>query len=160
MYVPLAISFPELEEMRSYGLIDEVWRDPSRDFTPLEQYGTLNQLVTAYFYLAGIDKWQNVATPGYHDSLSPVTVDDATVQRALVACTQVRINGFFADMTGTNGVAFAGIPAHGGSGDTQNTPIGANHIFGDGSGGWVPWSDDYRRLHTWQLGGNRDLFWY
>ena len=78
----------------------------------------------------------------------------------MVACTSVRINGFFADVSGANGVAFEGIPSHGGSGDAQNSPLGANHIFGDGSGGWIPWSDGYRMLHTWSTGGSRDLFSY
>ena len=159
VYVPLAISYPELEEMRSYGLTDEIWTDPGRQFTPIEQ-DSFQQIVTAYFYLAGIDKWQNTVAPGYHDSLSPVVIDDATVERAMVACTSVRINGYFADVSGSNGVAFEGIPSHGGSGNAQNTPLGANHIFGDGSGGWIPWSDDYRKLHSWSTTGARDVFWY
>ncbi|MBX2850647.1 MAG: type II secretion system GspH family protein [Phycisphaeraceae bacterium] len=159
VYVPLAISYPELEEMRSYGLIDELWTDPGRDFTPIEQ-DSFQQLVTGYFYLAGVDKWRNVVAPNYHDSLSPVTVDDATVGRAMVACTNVRIGGTFGDATGSNGVAFEGIPSHGGSGDAENSPLGTNHVFGDGSGSWIPWSDDYRKLHTWSTDGTRDLFWY
>jgi prepilin-type N-terminal cleavage/methylation domain-containing protein len=159
VYVPLAISYPELDEMRSYGLTNEVWTDPGREFTPVEQ-GSFQQIVTAYLYLAGIDKWRNVVPPNYHDSLSPVTVDDATSERAMVACTSVRINGVFGDVTGANGVAFEGIPAHGGSNDAANTPIGANHIFGDGSGGWIAWSNDYRKLHSWDTSGRRDVFWF
>jgi len=156
IYVPLAISFPELDEMRSYGLIDDVWRDPGRDFEPLIQNG-LQQLVTAYLYLAGVDKWNNVT--GYHDSLSPVMIDDATSERAMVACTQVRINGVFGG-TAFNNEAFVGVPSHGGTGDTQNTPLGGNHVYGDGSGQWVQWSDEWRRLHTWNTSGARDLFWF
>ena len=159
VYVPLAISYPELDEMRSYGLTNELWRDPGRAFTPIKQ-DSYKQLVTAYLYLAGIDKWQNTVDPFYHDSLSPVTLNDAVVSRAMVACTSVRINGYFADVTGNNGAAFEGIPAHGGSGDTQNTPEGANHIFGDGSGSWIPWSNEYRKFHSWNTSGARDLFWY
>ena len=158
-YVPLAINFAELEQMRGYGLTDELWTDPGRAFTPVEQ-ASFQQLVTAYFYLAGVDIWRNVVAPGGVESLSPVTVDDATSQRAMVACTSVRISGIFGDTTGSNGEAFEGIPAHGGSDDAQNSPIGANHVFGDGSGGWVKWSDDYRKLHSWSTDGSRDLFWF
>lgn len=156
MYVPLAISFPELDEMRSYGLTDEVWKDPGRDFEPLIQNG-LKQLVTAYLYLGGVDKWNNLT--GYNDSLSPVTVDDATSERAMVACTQVRIGGVFGGVA-FNADAFEGVPSHGGSGDAQNSPFGGNHVFGDGSGEWVAWSNEWRRLHTWNTSGARDLFWF
>lgn len=158
-HVPIAISIPELEQMRNYGLIDEVWQDPGRDFKPFIQTPTYDQLVVAYFYLAGVDPWKNVvsiAGSNIHESLSPTTLDNATVERAMVACTSVRINGIFGD----NGLFFKDVPAHGSADDAQNTPLGANHVFGDGSGQWVPWSDDYRKLHSWDTSGNRDLFWF
>ena len=157
-HVPMAISIPEVEEMRSYGLIDAVWEDPGRNFKPFIQDPVNGQLVMAYLYLAGIDPWKNVVSingSNIHESLSVTTLDNAIVDRAMVACTSIRISGFFGD----NSVLFEGIPAHGSSGDAQNTPVGANHVFGDGSGQWVPWSDEYRKLHSWDISGRRDLFW-
>ena len=160
-HVPNGITITDLEQMRSYGLIDAVWDDPGRDFEPFLNQPAYDALSTAYLYLAGIDRWYNVVVSGHdHESVGPVTIDDATRGRAMVACTSIRINGFFADVTGTNGVAFEGIPAHGGSNDAENSPLGANHVLGDGSGEWVPWSDDYRKLHSWDISGRRDLFWY
>ncbi|MGB0766748.1 MAG: type II secretion system protein [Phycisphaeraceae bacterium] len=158
-HVPMAISIPDLQEMRSYGLIDDVWQDPGRDFIPYIQNPVNGQLVMAYLYLAGVDPWQNkFAIDGsrIHESLSPTTLDNATVARAMVTCSTVRVGGSFV----SNNAFFVGNPSHGSSGDAQDSPRGANHVFGDGSGQWIPWSDEYRALHSWDITGNRDLFWF
>lgn len=159
VYVPLAITNePELKQFRSYGLFDEAWADPGRDFKPLDQTGTINQLVIAFNYYGGMKKWNNVT--GYYDSASPKTVDDTNNQQAMISCTQVRINGVFGNSNGANAVAFEGIPSHGALNDDARTPTGANHVYGDGSGFWVPWSDEWRKIHTWNTSGARDLFWF
>ncbi len=155
-HVPLAIDYAQLDQMRDYGLTDDVWTDPGRDFTPIDEGGA-QQLVTAYLYLAGVSPWRNTANGGNGESYSPTTIDDATSERAMVSCTSIRINGVFGDSS----ARYTGVPAHGSNGDAQNTPLGANHVFGDGSGSWVPWSDDYRKLHSWDPNsGARDLFWF
>lgn len=109
-------------------------------------------------YFGGIDKWNNEV--GYGDSLSPVSLGDSTAQQAMVACTQIRISGTFGGTAGHNGVAYEDIPAHGSDGSSDNAPLGGNHVYGDGSGSWVTWNTEWRKLHTWRTGGSRDLFWY
>lgn len=43
----------------------------------------------------------------------------------------------------------AGSPAHGLNGSGANAePKGGNHVYGDGSGGWVNF-DLMRELHSW-----------
>jgi prepilin-type N-terminal cleavage/methylation domain-containing protein len=159
VYVPLAITNePELVLFRAYGLFDEAWADPGRDFQPLDQTGSISQLVIAFNYYGGMKKWNNVL--GYFDSASPTTVDDTNNRQAMVSCTQVRINGIFGNPSGFNSPAFEGIPSHGAKNDVTRTPTGANHVYGDGSGFWIPWSSDWKKLHTWNTSGARDLFWF
>jgi len=41
-----------------------------------------------------------------------------------------------------------------------NTPLGGNHVYGDGSGQWINWDPtEWRRLHSWIAVDTRDLFW-
>ena len=160
IYAPIALLFPERDILLDYGMIEEAWTDPGRDFVPFEQpTATPPQLVIAYAYLGGVTKWRNVVR--YGDSLSPVTLDDATSERALVVDTQIRSAGnIFGNTNVTNGVVIAGAPAHGHRGDAGRTPLGGNHVYGDGSGQWINWNTtDWRRLHTWPPYGFRDLFW-
>lgn len=157
LYVPIAFNRSDFETIRNYGFNDDVVTDPGREFKAFEDGG---QFVTAYFYLAGMEQWVNKVAPSRHDSLSVVTLDDATSRRAMVACTSIRIQGVFGGFSPFKPELYVGIPAHGGSGDAQNTPVGTNHVFGDGSGAWIPWSDGYRQFHTWNRDGTRDLFWF
>ena len=162
-YAPIAINFNERDILLDYGMTTEAWSDPGRDFEPFEQpTASPPQLVIAYAFLGGVNKWRNAVAPTVRvDSLSPVTLDDSTSERALVVDAQVRtLGGIFGNTNVGNGVVLAGSPAHGHQGDNARTPLGGNHVYGDGSGQWVPWSDEWRRLHSWIAVGTRDLFWF
>jgi prepilin-type N-terminal cleavage/methylation domain-containing protein len=153
IYAPIAINFTERDILLNYGMTEAAWSDPGRDFVPFEQpTASPPQLVIAYAYLGGITKWRNVVR--YGDSLSPVTLDDATSRRALVIDAQIRSkDNLFGNTNAPNGVVLAGAPAHG-------HQEGGNHIYGDGSGQWIKWNTtDWRRLHNWMGAGLRDLFW-
>ena len=162
-YAPIAINFTERDVLLDYGMTDAAWSDPGRDFEPFEQpTASPPQLVIAYAFLGGVDKWRNAVNPGaLVDSRSPVSLDDSTSERALVVDAQVRtLGGIFGNTNVGNGVVLAGSPAHGVQNDSTRTPLGGNHVYGDGSGQWIPWSDEWRRLHSWIAVGTRDLFWF
>jgi prepilin-type N-terminal cleavage/methylation domain-containing protein len=157
-WIPNALKYPERDILYDYNLDEKVWKDPGRDFDPIDQ-PQFNQLVLAYLYLGGVNKWNNIVT--YDDSLSPVTLDDSTSGKALMTESTIRINGSFGDVNGFNGVAYEGIPGHGHEDDGVGTPLGGNHVYADGSGTWIKWNNDWRRLHSWSpRSGQRDLFWY
>jgi len=155
-YAPVAINFPERDILIDYGLTEEALTDPGRDFVPYESPAN-NMIVHAYGFLGGIDLWRNASTGGsYVESLSPVSIDDSTSERALVVDAQVKS---FGDFDNDNNPVLRGTPAHGHQGDAIQTPQGGNHVYGDGSGQWINWSDDWRRLHSWINVNVRDLYW-
>ena len=157
-WIPNALKYPERDILYDYSLDATVWRDPGRDFEPIDQ-PQFNQLVLAYLYLGGVNMWNNVVK--YDKSYSPVTLDDSGSGKCLITETSIRINGSFGDVNGFNGEAYAGIPGHGNETDGIGTPLGGNHVYADGSGAWVAWSNDWRRLHSWSpKSGLRDLFWF
>lgn len=156
--VPIALEFEQWNILEDYGLHAKTWQDPGREFEPIVQPSIKSQLVSAYFYLGGIDEWVNYA--GTFEALSPMNLDDMRSDWTLVADAQIRINGFFGNTNTYNGPAYEGMPSHGSSNDAERSPFGGNHVFADGSGRWVQWSDDWRMLHSWGLDGSRDLFWF
>ena len=157
-YTPVAINIQDRDRWLSYGMSDVALTDPGRDFTPYELTISGGLLVHAYGYLGGMDGWFNAATGGVRDLDAPSIekLDDATSQRALVVDVQATSAGLFGN---TITPVLAGAPAHGNQNDAARTPLGGNHIYGDGSGQWVQWSDDWRRLHSWIAVGTRDLYW-
>ena len=155
-YAPVAINFPERDILIDYGLTEEALTDPGRDFVPYESPAN-NMIVHAYAYLGGIDLWRNASTGGaYVESLSPISIDDSFSERALVVDAQVKS---FGDFDNDNNPVLKGSPAHGHQDDAIRTPQGGNHVYGDGSGQWINWSNDWRRLHSWINVGVRDLYW-
>ena len=164
-YAPLSITInprpgeASLSAFRSYGMSDEALSDPGRDF---ELYETgFDELAIAYFYLGGIDGWHNhVGDFAFPESRSPVSLDTATSEQAMVACSQMRNSGVFGNTAGVNPLYHIDVPSHGSQGDAANTPIGGNHVYGDGSGAWVNWSDEWRMFHTFRTNGRHDLFWF
>ena len=163
-YVPKAINSTEYDILKTYGLHDEAMSDPARSFEPfIADYNTGDPLLHAYAYFGGVNWWRNVAGSFQHpESRSPVTLDDSTSEIAIVADCTMRVSGVFGNPDLAVGTEhwLVDIPAHGHAGDAQRTPLGGNHVFADGSGTWVPWSGEWRRLHSWNTNGTRDLFWF
>ncbi|MEO0476084.1 MAG: prepilin-type N-terminal cleavage/methylation domain-containing protein [Planctomycetota bacterium] len=158
-YTPVAINIQDRDKWLSYGMSDEALTDPGRDFTPYELTASGGLVVHAYGYLGGMDGWFNAATGGVRDLDAPSieTIDDATSERALVVDVQASSAGIFGN---TVTAVLEGAPAHGNQDDTARTPLGGNHVYGDGSGTWVNWDPaEWRRLHSWIAVGTRDLFW-
>lgn len=159
---------PGGKEFADYGYPFKIWGDPGRDdfkpfydqLAPGGTYGAFTNIVHGYQYFGGITHWQNV--PGYTSlaikGLSPVTLDDMSSDKTLVADMAYKDNGGGSPWgvltTAQSQQAWAGSPAHGLNG---TEPKGGNHVFGDSSGRWVPFKD-MRRLHSWA--SSRALWYY
>lgn len=167
---------PGGREFAQYGYPFEIWGDPGRDdFRPFADFVSGGQMyfdglppeslltnqshiVHGYQYFGGITHWLAVSgNPGSWEGLSPVTLDDMTSDKTLVADVAYRHPGSSwggwetaDDRTETS---FKGSPAHGLAG---GEPRGGNHVYADGSGEWVDFSE-MRNLHSWS--GGRP-FWY
>ncbi|MFK7789296.1 MAG: prepilin-type N-terminal cleavage/methylation domain-containing protein [Phycisphaeraceae bacterium] len=164
---------PGGREFADYGYPFEVWGDPGRDdFKPFADFTRSGQyfdglppeseltnqshLVHGYQYFGGITHWLAVSgNPGSFKGLSPVTLDDMTSEKTLVADVAYKRNGLdWGTLDPTRDEpAFLGSPAHGLAGQV---PKGGNHVYADGSGEWVDFSL-MRNLHSWS--GARP-FWY
>ena len=147
---------PGAEEFADYGFPLELWGDPGRvGFTPYRNPTGNDVTYHGYQYFMGIEIWKNVV--GTVDNsvaltdLSPVVIDDLRSDQTSVACFTYK------DGSSPWGVVAAdwqtGSPAHGLNGDE---PKGANHVVGDGSGGWVDFSR-MRNLHSWS---SSRIFYY
>jgi len=167
---------PGGKEFDDYGYAFEIWGDPGRDdfkpffnqtrdginyfdsFPPDSVLGGFTNIVHGYQYFGGITHWLAVpGNPGAHEGLSPVTLDDMTSEKTLVADVAYKHPGRdWGDLEGLGELteaAFAGSPAHG---IASGLPKGGNHVYADGSGEWVDFSL-MRNLHSWS--GGRP-FWY
>jgi prepilin-type N-terminal cleavage/methylation domain-containing protein len=164
---------PGGREFADYGYPFEIWGDPGRDdFRPFADFTRsgryfdglppeselINQshLVHGYQYFGGITHWLAVqGNPGSWEGLSPVTLDDMTSDKTLVADVAYKNGGRPWGQLDPNRdePAFLGSPAHG---LQAGEPKGGNHVYADGSGEWVDFSE-MRNLHSWS--GGRP-FWY
>ena len=159
-YQSLAGAFtPGAVEFEDYGFPLLLMGDPGRDdFEPFVQFpNTVNASAHhGYQYFGGITIWKNMpGTPSSIEGLSPIVLDDMTSEKTLVACLTITANGMsWPDMLANTDPQFAGSPAHGMNGDE---PKGGNHVYGDGSGEWVNFSE-FLPLHTW--GSTREAWYY
>jgi prepilin-type N-terminal cleavage/methylation domain-containing protein len=164
-------------EFADYGYPFEIWGDPGRDgFRPVMHQvnngvgysydfdeglarGFAN-VAHGYQYFGGMEYWRNVpgSTPsdpqGRLFGLSPITLDDMTSEKTLVADVAFKDGNLpWGTIQGNpDEILWAGSPAHGLNG---NEPKGGNHVYADGSGGWVQFNQ-MRELHSWSGARN----WY
>ena len=152
------------EEFANYGYPVELWGDPGRDdFQPFYSnpppYNKFTNVIHGYQYFAGMEYWSNVpGTSGRLRGLSPVSLDDMTSEKTMIADMLFK-NGSsdWGDTTGMSAgqiKAWQGSPAHGLNGDV---PKGGNHVMADGSGQWVPFSET-RELQS--HGGSRNFYYF
>ncbi|MEM6505233.1 MAG: prepilin-type N-terminal cleavage/methylation domain-containing protein [Planctomycetota bacterium] len=140
-----------------YGFPIEFFQDPGREFVP---YADMNSFVIGYQYFGGIKRWNAVpGAAGQLEGLSPVTVDDMTSDKTMVACSTMKERPWLAwgQITGPgarDGGMYVGAPSHGLN--SAGEPNGGNHVFGDGSGRWVQFNEMFQ-LQSWS--GSRPN-WY
>ena len=111
-----------------------------------------------YQYFAGMEFWRNVpGTSGMIEGLSPITLDDMTSDKTLIADVTFKDGGLpWGEISGSpDDILWAGSPAHGTTND--DLPKGGNHVYADGSGFWVPFSE-MRELHSWS--GARNWYYF
>lgn len=151
-----------VEDFENHGFPVEYFQDPGREFTP---YADMNSFIIGYQYFGGIKRWNSLpGTPNSIDGLSPVTLDDMSSDKTMVACSTMKERSWMdwgetSDPTNPRGgKMFVGAPSHGMTNDGANRePLGGNHVFADGSGWWVEF-EDMLELHSWA--GSRDNYYF
>ncbi len=162
----------------AYGYPFEIWGDPGRDgFRPvMHQVATgtgwtydfdegvirgFSNVAHGYQYFGGVEFWRNVpGTSGIIEGLSPITLEDMTSDKTLIADVAFKDGGL--DWGVIQGdpdeILWKGSPAHGTTGEGSGArPKGGNHVFADGSGRWVDFSE-MRELHSWS--GARNWYYF
>ena len=171
---------PGAIEFGKYGYPFEIWGDPGRDdFRPVMHQITgggntgvsyvldesliagFTNVAHGYQYFAGMEFWRNVpGVSGTIEGLSPITLDDMTSDQTLVADVTYKDGNLpWGEIQGMpDEVLWAGSPAHGTEGEgTGALPKGGNHVYADGSGEWVDFSE-MRELHSWS--GARNWYYF
>jgi len=160
-FVQTAIGTDTWEEFKEYGLNAKTLEDPAWDWRvrPDPRSG-IDSFSIAYQYYGGINPWQIEPAGGTLDNTyAPTNMVNATSRRALVSDYTIADNGSF---DGIMGVDQPDTPPHGMDeryDHLQKEPDGANHVFGDGHGEWIQFSE-MMRLHTWSLNGSRQAYYY
>jgi len=156
-------------EFAEYGYPFELWGDPGREgFLPViggelpgvypDPMPSNKRITHGYQYFGGMEYWQNI--PGFPASkkfygLSPMTLDDMTSDKTMVACMLYQEQGqAWGQGQALTSQTWIGSPSHG---LDKDTPRGANHVFADGSGSWIPFIET-RELHSHTA--NSNLFFY
>lgn len=157
-YVQFAFNRTEFERLEDYGHSVELMTCPDRGFEPYFVTATpQDAFIHAYQYLGGIGadlgQWTNTGI-GTTESRSPVTMEEMTSERALVADVMMRFQGGW---NSNSNAALVDTPAHGANGKGNNAPKGGNHSFADGSGSWINYEDTYH-LHTWS--SDYEAYWF
>ena len=132
---------PGAVEFADYGYPIELFGDPGRDgFKPIAN--VFSSTVHGYQYFAGFEKWTNLpGTPNEIRGLSPITLDDMRSDQTVIADMTMKLKTSPNWFVETSDAAYIGNPAHGLSGTGANAkPHGGNHVYGDGSGEWVDFS--------------------
>jgi prepilin-type N-terminal cleavage/methylation domain-containing protein len=155
-YVQIAINSPEASIAKQIGLnvqsnhTSTIWNCPTRPPNYPVFEPSFDQWVIGYQYFGGVSQWKNdlgYINPGY----SPVKTSNAQPHWTLGADAVMR-NGVAGAWgvwpAGRDSDLFVGIPPHRGK---SGAPVGANHVFIDGSGRWVRARDLYR-FHSWSPG--------
>ncbi len=158
-YVQFAFNETEFERLEEYGHSVELMTCPGRSFVPYPVTATPeNAFIHAYQYLGGIGadlgQWINTGI-GTTESRSPITLEDMTSERALVADVMMRFQGQW--IAPASNEALIDAPAHGTNGKGNNAPDGGNHSFADGSGSWINYEDTYH-LHSWSP--DYEAYWF
>ncbi len=174
-YVTVAFDEREWEMFENAGHAVELMACPGREYEVKATSPTVNNIVHAYQYFGGVGRETDTGerngkghwygTPaGKVPHASPVREDELVHGRALAADVTILTGSSW---TQAESIWDVSLPAHKartndtnvvGAGMDGISPDGGNHVFGDGSGEWVPLGQMYE-LHTW-FSGQRRSFWF
>ena len=179
-YVQVSFKDEQWKQYRAVGHSVELMTCPGRNYEVQEGFNNNGTLVHAYQYFGGIGRYNNetgredgtgfwyTAQAGKIPHLSPVRIDDLVRGLALAAdMTMLTGNAWTQVTTSVNDSEWdRSLPAHKVNNSTPASvpsadgisPQGGNHLFGDGSGEWIPFGEMYQ-LHSWSL-TSRKAFWY
>jgi len=150
---PIGLDEQDWKAFVEYGFEIPLWKCPARTFEPQFNPST-NALNHSYLYFGGMQKWRGKW--GVADSQSPVTLDQMTSEIAVISDATMQSGApSWRPVTDYYTSIWADLPPHGSNAD--NSPLGSNHVFGDGSGQWIE-GDRLLPIHTW--GGQRQPFWF
>jgi prepilin-type N-terminal cleavage/methylation domain-containing protein len=151
-WTPLGFRQEQYEVFEDYGFEQSLWKCPDWDYEP--QVLSIGQLIFTYMYLVGPETWRGPW--GDIEAKSAKTLDDATSEIAIVGDMTIQSQPpSWLPKADAYYEMWTNVPAHGRNDD--GSPIGSNHVFGDGSGSWVA-GDRLMPLHN--FGGNRQAWWY
>jgi prepilin-type N-terminal cleavage/methylation domain-containing protein len=172
-YVPYTLWPDTWKKFENAGHSADLMNCPGRSYETIPGLNAGN-VIHAYQYLGGIGAYNPASgeedgqgywfmPSGRVEHASPVRDDDLVRGRALVSDAMVLTGSAWTAQTSTWDVD---LPAHKASEQDYASvsssdglsPEGGNHVFGDGSGEWVPFGQMYR-LHSWRH-SNRKVFWY
>jgi prepilin-type N-terminal cleavage/methylation domain-containing protein len=151
------VFIPGQQAFEDHGFPPELFNDPGRP--NFESYQDMNSYIIGYQYFGGMREWNALpGAPGPIEGLSPVTLDDMTSEKTMVACVTMKERLFYDwgdygnPLDPRGGKPYVDTPPHGlaNNGGTPE-PQGGNHVFADGSGQWVDFSE-MRRLQSWSGG--------
>jgi prepilin-type N-terminal cleavage/methylation domain-containing protein len=153
-FVQLAINPPEALLSRAIGLNvssngnTSIWNCPDRPLRyPIYEPAPYDQWVIGYQYFGGIEDWMNDLGT-FNPAYSPTKISTARPHWTLASDAVMRDGrtgpwGVWAP--GRDDVLWYGVPPHR---DGKGVPLGANHVFIDGSATWIKIASLYR-FHSW-----------
>lgn len=180
IYVQNAFKDTQWKMYENAGHSVQLMTCPGRDFEVLDGFNSNETLVHAYQYFGGIGRYN--PDTGQEDGsgfwftdqagriphASPVRMEQLVRGRALAADLTLLTGDAWTEVTTSFNYTEwdrslpAHQPANSAPASVPSTdgisPQGGNHVFGDGSGEWVPFGQMYM-LHSWYQ-PERKAFWY
>lgn len=161
---PQGLGGGERKAFEDYGFGESQWICPGMDWAKAEIVNSGSR-ASGFLYFGQMREWRGRTAAawggwsGQLESRSPVTLDDATSEIAMSTDLIVQHSPGSWEVRASDGGAtrelWEQVPSHGRKDDRG--PIGSNHVFADGSGGWI---DASRLMPLHNYGGNRQTFWY
>jgi prepilin-type N-terminal cleavage/methylation domain-containing protein len=144
---------PGKQAFKDHGFPPELFNDPGRpDF---ESYADMNSFIIGYQYFGGMRSWNALPGRGRMEGLSPTNLEEMRSDMTMVACLTMKERTFYDwgeygdPLNARGGKPYVDSPPHGLDNNAgRPEPKGGNHVFGDGSGRWVDFSEMWR-LQSW-----------
>lgn len=159
-WAPVGMDARTRDEFAEYGFAFSLWTCPGWESYDAEISTGNGQLMFTYQYYGGAREWRGGATApwtGDVESSSPQSLDDSTSERAIASDSTIQATSGSWQPAGDYLFDYwSEIPTHGRN-EADRSPVGSNHVFGDGSGAWI---DGSWLMPLHRFGSNRHSWWY